>query len=227
MRRHAAVFEVSLRELSLELDVGYNPLMRQLRREGREVRLRKAHPAHAHAVNCITPQDADALRAHHARHRALPEDVAHWLTAAQAARALCMTVRAFQQRRATGTLKGRIEARNLHGPGVAHNQVRYHPGDVDRESRRLGIRPVTLPAGALSPRDFLRLTGIPKRTLDRWAEARGLPHGVLGSGHRYFYPARVLAWMETQPRSSFGHRWHPFEAARDRLRAHLNQERAA
>ena len=221
------LFHVSLPALAAELGVDVMGMTRMVRRAGMEDR-RLTHPGHDHRVKCLTLEDATTLRAYHAAHRAPGDELPHWLTAEQAARALGLTVGAFHQRRHAGSLRGKIGARRLCGPGCTGNVYRYNPADVAREARLIGIRPRVQPRGTITSAELQAICGVNKSTTARWAR-RGCPAVQLGGSAYCFRPAEVLAWMDAQQRSRYtrDHIWQPFATARTRLRAHLTQERAA
>lgn len=107
------------------------------------------------------------------------------------ARALGLTLRGFQQRH----LKGKLRHKWLYGPNVVGNLWRYHPEDIAREARRIGVRPRSGPRGTLDTPELARVGGVGRRTLDGWRR-RGLPHVLDISGDAHYYPAQVVVWLE-------------------------------
>lgn len=193
-RLPSSVFTVPVVELAAELGMSPDGIRADARDRGMETRLRR-QPVHAKRVSCIQEGDAQILRAAHVAERARLDEIPHWLSTAQAARALGLTLRGFQQRHAKGTLRGKLRHKQLYGPEIIGNQWRYHPDDVAREARRIGVRPRSGPRGTLDTLGLMQAGGVGRRTLDTWRR-RGLPHVLDVSEDAHYYPAQVAAWLE-------------------------------
>ena len=193
-RLPASAFTVPVVELAAELGMSTDGIRADARDRSMETRLRR-QPAHAKRVTCLQESDAQILREAHMAQRARPEDIPHWLSTAQAARALGLTLRGFQQRHLKGSLRGKLRHKRLYGPNVVGNLWRYHPEDIAREARRIGVRPRSGPRGTLDTPELARVGGVGRRTLDGWRR-RGLPHVLDISGDAHYYPAQVVVWLE-------------------------------
>ena len=193
-RLPASAFSVSVLELAAELGMSASGMKADADMRNMEMRLR-AHPAHVHRVSCLRPEDAETLRAFHKKQRARLAEVPHWLSTAQAARALGLSLRGFQQRHTRGSLRGKLRYKQLYGPDCAGNTFRFHPEDVDREAKRIGVRSRSIPRGALSTPEVEALGDLGVRTITRW-RAQGLPYSLDVSLEAYYWPAQVMAWLE-------------------------------
>lgn len=217
-------FTVMLQGLALELGVDQTGLRRIADRMGVEFRLRRIHPDHKHKVVCLQCADAERLRHHHETTQAEPEEVMHWLSAEEAARALRLTVKAFHLRRASGSLRGKIRSRRLHGPGILGNQARYEPNDVAREAALIGIRPSFKPRGTVSTDELARIVHRSRSVGPKWVRA-GCPHIVTVSNGLYFRLPDVLTWVtarcENRSLRMPPHLRAQLMEARDHLAAHL------
>lgn len=229
MRRRSDLFTISVPELAAELNVTVEAIAYAARLRAFEIRTRHGHPAHdGKPVRCLTAKDAATIRAAVTSTHAQPEDVSHWLTAPQAARALGLTLTSFYNRRQKGSVDVRYV--DVVGMGGRGRRTRYDPKDVQREAARLGIRPRQAPRGTLPSSQFAELTGTTRKILWRWV-GNGCPHIRTTDNDLHFRPEAVLAWLISRDWSGprFNRGRLNVERAIAALTPHLNteEERAA
>lgn len=167
----------------------------------------------------FTPEQAQSAREFYADHKA-QEDTAGWLTSAQAAREFGVSAETFNVYFATHPEFQGIQRRRVKRNGRA---FRYEPHSVRQALMAFKPRPTPgqlRRAGLQSTKALADLLGVSVTTLSDWAR-KGAPHERDKNGNLWFYPARLLAWLEARPRRSKQVDVTP-------LRAHLEaQERTA
>lgn len=182
-------YVISLAEMAYDLNVNRQGLRKLAL--SRNVPLRKRRVGNVYLL--FTTQDGAAiLRNHHEQNTRDADELTHWLTGEQAARALGLTLTGLLNRRRDKTVT--IQQLRLRGK-AGRGAWRYNPDDVNREARRLGIHPQRRPQGALVRKQVADILKVTECTVSRWVTL-GMPHGRLMRGYLYFDARAVLAWLD-------------------------------
>jgi hypothetical protein len=169
------------------------------------------------------PAEAQAVRAHYAPH-VTPEDTETWLSSAQVARELGMSLDTFHWCNSNGNPRT-AGIRRVRVLGAVGRTYRYDPRTVLAAAQRGARRNLPMDyryAGLILSRELGELANRSVDAVNTWAQ-RGCPHRrdrTHRAGRYWFDVQATLAWLDAQTQPLY-HR------AAGSIRRNLEQQRAA